>query len=59
MLAANLPHCETFAEFEGKKLGPFGSALIPSSVCITLEHLAFWVGIVIALAGLSCAIFGR
>ena len=59
IVAANLPHCETFAEFENKRLGPFGSAWIPSSTCIILEHLAFWTGIVIAVAGLSCALFGR
>lgn len=59
MVAANLPHCETFAEFESKKLGPSGLAWLPSSTCIILEHLAFWAGIVIALAGLFCVIFGR
>jgi hypothetical protein len=59
IVAANLPHCETFEEFERKRLGPFGWPLIPSSTCISLEHLFFWIGIAAALAGLACLMMGR
>ena len=54
IVAANLPHSTSMAEFEKSLLGPVGLRWFRSTTWMTLEHLAFWVGIAVALAGLWC-----
>lgn len=52
LVGSALPHYETFEDFERAELGPWGSKLIRSRVCISLEHTAFWIGVVNAIVGL-------
>ena len=54
IVAANLPHATRFSTFEEQELGPIGLKWFKSSTWMTLEHLAFWAGIVVALSGVWC-----
>jgi hypothetical protein len=52
LVASSIAHFSSFKEFKGARLGPWRTMLIPSMVCVHVEHSAFWLGCSIAVYGL-------
>ena len=52
LIASNIPYFERFADFTQAWIGPwFATKLLPASFCMTIEHSAFWLGLIVFLFG--------
>lgn len=59
LVASSIPYFKTFDAFCQAKLAPWSTSHnkgIPSIICMHLEHLAFWLGCVVAVVGLFVAL---
>lgn len=54
IVASNLPESSSWSEYAKKKIGPWGLQIATYSVWATIEHLAFWLGV---LAPVTIALF--
>ena len=61
LVASSIPFYKTFDDFSKAKLLPWvcRSWGIPSTLCATLEHLAFWIGCLVAVIGLFVALHAK
>src|SRR5262245_4911962 len=50
IIASNLPDSMNWAEFVSRKLGPWGFQIATYSTWATIEHLAFWIGVLVPVA---------
>ena len=50
VIASNLPDSKDWAEFSTKKMGPWGLGIAPYGTWATIEHLAFWAGVLVPVA---------
>jgi hypothetical protein len=47
VIASNLPESKGWEDFSTRRLGPWGLRIAPYSAWATLEHLAFWIGVLV------------
>jgi hypothetical protein len=52
LVGSSIPYYQDFDSFSKARLGPFRKRWIPAKLCTHLEHLAFWIGIIISVWGL-------
>ena len=50
IICSNLPESKDWADYKGRKIGPWGLAIATYVVWATVEHLAFWIGILLPVA---------
>lgn len=46
-IASKIPECSDWKTFEATRIGPWGSELARYATWATIEHLAFWIGIIV------------
>jgi hypothetical protein len=59
LVASSIPFFKTFDAFSQARLAPWSTSQdkgIPSIICTHFEHLAFWLGCVVAVVGLFVAL---
>jgi len=49
VIASNLPESSSWQDFSSKRIGPWGLELATYHIWATVEHLAFWVGILLPI----------
>lgn len=47
VIASNLPDSKSWEDYSAKRLGPWGLRIAPYSAWATLEHVSFWIGVVV------------
>ena len=59
LIASNIPFFPAPDLFKESTIGPWNLKLIPAWLCMSLEHMFFWIGIGAALFGLVRVILKR
>ena len=52
LVASSIPSYTDYVQFSKSALGPWDFGFIPALTCIHVEHTAFWVSMLISVAGL-------
>jgi len=52
LVASSIPFFQRWKDFQTARLGPWSLKLVPAILCTHVEHTAFWIGCVVAGAGL-------
>jgi len=58
LVGSSIPRYRDFDEFERTRLGPWENGWLVAADCMHLEHLAFWLAVVVAMTGIIVNSFG-
>ena len=56
LIASSIPFFTSFDAFRAARLGPWHLKLVPAVWCTHIEHTAFWLGCLCAVAGLMAVL---
>ena len=52
LVAASIPYSLSLTDFNKSRIGFWGFAFMPAWLCMNLEHIFFWLGVISTLSGL-------